>query len=106
MHATQDDDVESETGHFWPPITISLVFGALLLLRLTEPSDLYDNDQPEQVGAITYLTAPNVEAEGKWFVQRTEGTKKDRRRIAGKPPLYTWIGGPATAWRGRSSGSH
>jgi 4-amino-4-deoxy-L-arabinose transferase-like glycosyltransferase len=61
-----------------------LVVGIAVVARVTGPSDLYDNDQPD-----TMSYTADIVLNGQWALPRN--------MVGGpahKPPLYNWIGWP------------
>lgn len=64
----------------------------LLLLRLTQPSDLWDQSQPR---TISYTT--DIVENGRWILPVEPGVKP-----ATKPPLYNWIAAPFVASAGHA----
>jgi len=62
------------------PLIIALLFGLLVLVRVTAPTDFLEGDQEKQVGYVM-----DILHHGNWLIQyETTG------EIATKPPVYNW----------------
>lgn len=72
------------------PVAAAGIVVLLLLLRLTQPSDLWDQSQPR---TISYTT--DIVENGRWILPVEPGVKP-----ATKPPLYNWIAAPFVASAG------
>lgn len=68
---------------------------AVLALRLTGPSDLYDQTQPK---TIAYTTDIIVHGGSHWVLPVERGELP-----ATKPPLYNWLAAPGVKWMGFNS---
>lgn len=63
------------------PVILALLFGLLLILRLTAPSDLLEGDQNKQVGYVM-----DILHHGNWLLQY-----EITGEVSTKPPLYNWL---------------
>lgn len=79
---------------------LAAVLAAALALRMTGPSDLYDNDQPK---TIAYTA--DIVHHGQWILphenMRRSAQRAHEGRPATKPPMYNWIGAAAVMTIGR-----
>ncbi len=82
----------------WQPFiivaSIALLL-AMMVLRYTGPSDLYDQTQPK---TISYTTDIIVHGGTHWLLPVERGELP-----ATKPPLYNWLAVPAVKWLGFNS---
>jgi 4-amino-4-deoxy-L-arabinose transferase-like glycosyltransferase len=82
-------DSQRAAGWVWP--AVALVFLILLVIRITSPSDLMDNEQMRQASYIMDEVQNHH-----WLFQYDLSNE-----VSSKPPMFTWLAGPPTILIGR-----
>jgi 4-amino-4-deoxy-L-arabinose transferase-like glycosyltransferase len=82
---------EIERPARWLGPLVCLVFAALLIIRITSPSDLMDNEQMRQASYIMDEVQNHH-----WLFQYDLSNE-----VSSKPPMFTWLAGPPTMLIGR-----